>query len=168
MEPFLPLATGLVGTVLGAAIAWFAGRRTDRLKTAFDMHREFHSLEMTRSRNRAGATVRRYPSYDFDDLRRRLDPDDAQHVWNVLYFYQRLSLAVRYRNVHARYIGDMFGENFVWWYLKSYRQQLVTLDWQATRDVQWLTDWLVKHAQHERHQDWVRRAEAMEDPITGP
>ena len=167
MEPFLPLASRLVGTVLGAAIAWFTTRRTDRLKTAFAMHREFHSSEMTRSRNEAGSTVRRYPSYDFDNMRRRLDQNDTQHVWNVMYFYQRLSLTVRYRSVHARYVGEMFGENFVWWYLKSYQKQLIMLDWQAARDVQQLNDWLIKHATRERYQAWVRRAETMEDPEPG-
>jgi hypothetical protein len=122
---------------------------------------------MTLSRNHAGITVRKYQSENFDGLRRRLEPEDAQHVWNVMYFYQRLSLAIRYRNIHTRYVGDMFGENFVWWYMKSYQQQLVPLDWQAGRDIQRLKEWLGRHAQEAQLQQWTGRAERMEDRIAG-
>lgn len=54
MQPFVSVAAALLGTVVGAAIAWLAGRRQHRLETAFAMHREFHTPEMTRSRNLAG------------------------------------------------------------------------------------------------------------------
>jgi hypothetical protein len=60
MDALISVATGLVGTLVGAAIAWLAGKRLHRLKTAYDMHREFHSSEMTHSRNLGGVTVRKH------------------------------------------------------------------------------------------------------------
>jgi membrane protein DedA with SNARE-associated domain len=57
MEPFISLAAGIVGTIVGAAITWIVGRRTNRLTTTFDTHREFNSPEMTLSRE----TCRKHP-----------------------------------------------------------------------------------------------------------
>jgi hypothetical protein len=88
MDALISAAIGLLGTLVGAAIAWLAGRRSDRLNTAFAMHREFHSPEMTHSRNLAGATVWKHPSMTYDEMRRMLSPDETQHVWNMMYFYQ--------------------------------------------------------------------------------
>jgi hypothetical protein len=89
--------------VLGAGIAWFVSRRQHRLETAFAMHREFQAPEMTRSRSLAGKTVRVHPSESFAAMRRKLTPEEMQHVWNVMYFYQRLWLAIEYKSIHERY-----------------------------------------------------------------
>jgi hypothetical protein len=167
MESLWSLVTGLIGTIVGATIAWLAARRTERLKTAFDMHREFNSPEMTQSRNRAGVIVRKHRSLSFDDLRRTLSPEETQYVWNVMYFYQRLSLAIKYRSIHKRYVGEMFGENFIWWYLKSYQQQLVPLNWQAGKDVQSLEEWLNGRVEDVQWRQWIKRANEMDDAIVG-
>jgi hypothetical protein len=67
---------------------------------------------MTHSRNLAGKAVRDHSSETFDAMRRKLSPDVTQHVWNVLYFYQRLWLAIKYKNIQEDYVPEMFGENF--------------------------------------------------------
>lgn len=164
METLVSIGAGLIGTVLGAGIAWFVGRRQHRLETAFAMHREFHALEMTRSRNLAGKTVRDHPSESFDAMRRKLPPEETQHVWNVMYFYQRLWLAIKYRSIHESYVPEMFGENFSWWYIKSYGDQLVPLDWQASRHIAALMQWIERHADQSELGKWRKRADEMGDP----
>ena len=59
------------------------------------MHHEFNAPEMTLSRNLAGKTVREHSSESFDELRTNLVPEKTQHVWTVMYFYQRLWLAIK-------------------------------------------------------------------------
>jgi hypothetical protein len=174
MDALISAAIGLVGTLVGAAIAWLAGKRSHRLETAFDMHREFHSPEMTHSRNLAGVTVRKHSAKTYDEMRRMLNAEDTQHIWNVMYFYQRLWLAIKNENIHKRYVGEMFGENFIWWYLKSYDRQLVNINiddedirWQASRNIASLQDWLYKNTDRNQYEQWVKRANKMEDPIPG-
>jgi hypothetical protein len=164
METLISVAAGLVGTVVGAAIAWLAGRRQRRLETAFAMHREFHAPDMTHSRSLGGKTVRDHPSENFDVMRRGLRPDETQHVWNVMYFYQRLWMAIKYRNIHEDYVAEMFGENFCWWYMKSYSDQLVPLDWEASRHVAALMKWIEHHADEIQLAQWRERARTMDDP----
>jgi hypothetical protein len=164
METLVTVGAGLLGTVVGAGIAWFIGRRQHRLETVFAMHHEFHAPEMTRSRNLAGQTVSDHPSASFDAMRRKLPPEETQHVWNVMYFYQRLWLAVKYKSIHERYVPEMFGENFCWWYIKSYRDQLVPLDWQASRHVAALMRWIKRHADQTELGRWRNRAVTMGDP----
>ena len=108
-----------MGALVGAAAAWFAGRVQHRLETTFSMHREFHSPEMTRSRNMAGQTVRDNRSSSFEDMRVKLSPEVTQHVWNVMYFYQRLCLAVKLRDVHSSYIPEMFVCSYLSRWLRS-------------------------------------------------
>jgi hypothetical protein len=163
METLVSVGAGLIGTVVGATIAWLAGRRQRRLETAFAMHREFHAPEMTRSRNLAGKLVRDHRSETFDAMREKLDPEETQYVWNVMYFYQRLWLAIKYRSIHSSYVPEIFGENFWWWYFKSYRDQLVPLDWQASRHIAALKNWIERRADKEELERWRKRVEAMDD-----
>jgi hypothetical protein len=165
METLISVAAGLVGTIVGAGIAWVAGRKLRRLETTFAMHREFHAPDMTHSRNLGGKTVRNHPSETFDAMRRRLRPEETQYVWNVMYFYQRLSLAIKYKNIHKDYVAEMFGENLCWWYMKSYRDQLVPLDWQASRHIAALMNWIERNADKTQLAKWRERAMKMNDPM---
>jgi hypothetical protein len=157
---------GLLGTLIGAAVAWHVGRRQTRLETVFSMHHEFNAPDMTHSRNLAGKTVRRHSSESFDEMRTNLAPEETQHIWNVMYFYQRLWLAIKYRSIHRRFVADMFGENFYWWYLKSYQDQLVPLDWQAGRHIDALMKWIEKNSDPRERVKWRRRVYEMRDPGT--
>jgi hypothetical protein len=88
-----------------------------------------------------------------------------------MYFYERLSLAIKNENIHKKYVGEMFGENFIWWYLKSYDKQLVNIDidedirWQASRNIASLQAWLYENTDRNQYEQWVRRANKMQDPI---
>lgn len=170
MAALVSVGTGLIGTLVGAAIAWFVGRRQHRLETTFTMHREFSAPEMTRSRNLAGKTVRKHYPKNFDVIRTTVDPEETQYVWNVMYFYQRLRLAIKYKNIQEKYVSEMFGENFYWWYIKCYQVQLVEpekrgeLNWQAARHIEELWVWIKNDADPSDRERWRQRAIEMADP----
>jgi hypothetical protein len=164
MQTLVSVGAALLGTVVGAVIAWLAGRRQHRLETAFAMHREFHAPEMTCSRNLGGKTVRKHRSDSFEAMRTGLAPEETQHVWNVMYFYQRLWLAIKYKNIRESYVPEMFGENFCWWYDKSYKDQLVPLDWQAGRHIAALMNWIGRHTDEDELARWRERARRLDDP----
>ena len=187
MATLVSVGTGLIGTLVGAAIAWLAGRRQHRVETTYAMHQEFHAAEMTKSRGLAGKTVRKHYPKNYDCLRRDLPPKKTQHVWNVMYFYQRLWLAIKYENIYTKNVPEMFGENFWWWYLKSYQKQLKPedkskeeeeeggvegkkkedkgLNWQAARDIEELWTWMNKEADPGHKKRWHERAMEMADPM---
>jgi hypothetical protein len=166
MEALVTVAAALIGTVVGAGIAWLAGRRQHRLQTAFAMHREFHAPEMTHSRNLAGKTVTEHRSDSFEIMRSELPPEETQHIFNVLYFYQRLWLAIKFKNIQESYIPEMFGENFCWWYVKSYTDQL-PMKWQAGRHIAELMKWIKSHADEAELTEWLERARTLDDPWHG-
>jgi hypothetical protein len=43
-------------------------------------------------------------------------------LWDVMRFYERLGVTVRYGQVIRRVVPDLFGEIFLWCYLVCYRQ----------------------------------------------
>jgi len=188
MATLISVGTGLIGTLVGAAIAWFAGRRQHRVETTYAMHQEFHGAEMTKSRGLAGETVREHKAKNYDELRRDLPLEKTQHVWNVLYFYQRLWFAIKYENIQKNKVPVMFGENFWWWYLNSYQEQLKPekkakekekeeeeeeekkkkekgLNWQAARDIEELWNWMKKEADPSDQKRWHERAMEMADAL---
>ncbi|MBH8563114.1 hypothetical protein I8748_13130 [Nostoc sp. CENA67] len=43
-------------------------------------------------------------------------------------FYQRLYTAIKYRQVKATLIPDLFGEVFIWWYLVGFKEQFLLFE----------------------------------------
>ncbi len=97
-----------------------------------------------------------------------------QHVWNVVYFYQRLSLAVQHRGLHNKYVPQLFGDIFYWWYERSFRNQYIPLHTTISEDLDSLRKWMDKHTSEADRQRWrqANRAFAMEadgeDPALAP
>ena len=75
---------GILGALVGAYIVWFTGNRQRRRETVFDMHREFNSPDFTKSRDPAGATVRRHSDRNYEQMRKALPLGEMQLVWNVM------------------------------------------------------------------------------------
>jgi len=59
---------------------------------------------------------------------------------------------------------EMFGENFCWWYIKSYKDQLIPLSWQASHHISALMDWVEAKADRNEMESWRKRAVEMADP----
>jgi len=85
MEVLTSVATGLVGTLVGAAIAWLAARKSHRLEISFEMHREFHSPEMIDWMERHTETDQREQwreraeRMEDPDEPRSASPDDSEY-----------------------------------------------------------------------------------------
>jgi hypothetical protein len=110
MEALVGAAAGLLGTMLGALLTWLITTRQRRLATTFDMHREFNSPEMIRSRYKASELLEAHSDENLAELRQRLGRVEMQGVWNVVNFYQRLWLPVRYGSLRNEYVPGLFGD----------------------------------------------------------
>jgi hypothetical protein len=108
-----------------------------------------------------------------------------QHVWNVMYFYQRLWLAIHYKHVRKDQVPGMFGENFYWWWINSYATQLAPkdgkggpdatsppkVDWQAARQISDLKRWIDHKTKRDKKLGerelvlWTERAKRLGGPV---
>jgi hypothetical protein len=172
MAVLVSVAAGLIGTLVGAAITWYLDRRQNRLETTFTLYREFNAPEMTRSRSLAPKTVRNHSKEHFDDMRGAVDSEEMRHVWNILYFYQHLWLVIRYGKIHEKYVCEMFGENFYWWYIKSYQNQLIRgkenqEKWQPAHHIEALWKWFEGEADSNDRGRWKKRVAQMPEPNEG-
>jgi hypothetical protein len=155
MDYLLNILAGLIGVIAGAALSWLIGTRQSQVAATCKLHRVYHGAAMNDSRERAGRIVHKHPEATYVNLWYMLDPADAQHIWNVMYFYQRLWLAIEYRNVHRKLVPDLFGESFYWWYSNSFAGQLLPVNDEAARDIGSLRDWLIAHSSEEQRMNWI-------------
>jgi hypothetical protein len=58
------ILSALFGTLMGAALAWLAGRQQHRLTLTLEMHREFNSSDMLGARYRAGELLESHLALD--------------------------------------------------------------------------------------------------------
>jgi hypothetical protein len=114
--------------LLGAALAWLAGRQQHRLTLTLDMHR-----------------------YGAGEL---LESNHTLDLRAIIRFYERLWLAIRKRRVVRREIRGLFGEIFDWWYRQSFRHQLLPLDIQPSRDIAALHEWILKRTAPADLESW--------------
>ncbi len=49
-------------------------------------------------------------------------------VWKIVYFYERLAVALRHHQVSAKLAPDLFGDAFNFWYLECFETKLVGID----------------------------------------
>jgi hypothetical protein len=140
--------------LLGAALAWLAGRQQHRLTLTLDMHREFNSADMLGARYRAGELLESNHTLDLRAMRASLGKDTLLDVWRIIRFYERLWLAIRKRRVVRREIPGLFGEIFDWWYRQSFRHQLLPLDIQPSRDIAALHEWILKRTAPADLESW--------------
>jgi hypothetical protein len=92
---------------------------------------------------------------------------ELQDVWNVMYFYQRLWLAVRHGHVHKRYVPGLFGDVFYWWWEHSFQRQLVPLPTEPAQHVQALQHWLEAHSTQDDRTRWRISNEAFSGRVRG-
>src|SRR5215813_4201186 len=185
MATLVSVGTGLIGTLVGAAIAWLAGRRQHHVETTYAMHQEFHAAEMTKSSGLAGKTVRKHYPKNYDDLRRDLPPKkhnmSGMSCTSINAYGSRLST----RNIYTKNVPEMFGENFWWWYQKQLNPEEKSkeeeeeeeeeegveekkkkgLNWQAAQDIEELWTWMNKEADPGHKKRWHERAMEMADPM---
>lgn len=163
MNAVISLLAGLAGTIVGAALAWLSSTRQQRIRDTFDLHREFHSPEMIDSRYQAAELLKEHKGKGLQEIRDDIGAASMHNFWNVLLFYQRLWLAVKYNGVQRRYIAGLFGEIFDWWYLQFFQYRLDPRNRELVSDIEHFHVWLISHASHSQVDKW--RQGHVFDPI---
>ncbi|GJD53999.1 hypothetical protein OPKNFCMD_6779 [Methylobacterium crusticola] len=136
---YIVLLSGVAGAALGGLISWRVGVKTARTNRTVELFKELDSSEMGKVRIEAQDFLRANPATNYDDYARKAD---ARPVWEVIYFYQRLSQLLSAGLLLDRVVADWFGETFVWWREHSFRNELRPARWKAYRDLQRLPRWL--------------------------
>jgi len=118
------------------------------------MHREFNSAEMIASRHKAAELLEAHPQQTIPQLRSALGRVEMQNVWDVVYFYQRLWLAIQYGSLRNKYVPKLFGDIFYWWYDRSFESQYVPCHTTISEDLDDLRKWLDDHTTELQRKKW--------------
>jgi len=154
MDTALSVIASLLGVLVGASLARRAADSQRRLNFTFDLHREYNSSDMIRARHAAAELLRGHPGLDYRDLRDQLGYSGAADLDQVIYFFQRLWLAVEYGAVQEKYVSRLFGDSFSWWYELTFRAMLVPTATEMGADIDALQRWMVDHSTEEQRQSW--------------
>lgn len=127
-------------------ITWIISNRQTKVQTTFDLLREFHSEKLYQSRTIANQLVEAHPESTLDELRQKF-PNETFHLFQIVLFYQRLQIAIKYRQVQVDLILELFGEVFTWWYIVCFDNQLLfpKSRFHAKKNIIDLYHWLVKN-----------------------
>lgn len=161
----------LVNVVLVAYIALSLERSAERERTAqeesseriqnsVDLHREWNSEAVYRSRNLAGRLLESHPNSTLQDIEKMESNEKVAHAWIVVGFFQRLALMVQHDKVHQEMTVELFGELFFSWWILAFEKQLTPCGWDASTRIDWLKQWLVEHTTADQRKPWIERAEA--------
>ncbi|MGY1503555.1 hypothetical protein ACW4TU_44530 [Streptomyces sp. QTS52] len=72
----------------------------------------------------------------------------------VIYFFQRLWLALEFGVLQEDYVPRLFGDTFSCWYDTTFCSMLVPTGTEMAQDSNALHDWLVDHSTEEQQQHW--------------
>lgn len=138
--------TALVGTIVGSIISWFITTHRSKLQSTFDLHREFCSGELYKSRVIANKLTEHCPTFTLLELRQEFS-EEAFHILQLANFYHRLYVAVKYRQVEAALVPELLGEVFIWWYIVCFKEQVLLTENRihAASGIIFLYNWLNKN-----------------------
>lgn len=154
------MISALIGALVGAAATWWAGVSASRWSRTLDMHREFNTDRMSESRSKALTFMMVHWGLDFDEIAKRRELSaESLPLWDVMRFYQRLSVTVRHNQVIRRIVPGLFGEIFLWWYLVCFRQQLIGVNWVAADDIEYLYKFMKRKIDRKSWKEWSERHE---------
>ncbi|WP_216923421.1 hypothetical protein [Synechococcus sp. CCAP 1479/9] len=132
----------------------------ERVRTTLDLHREWCSESLFRSRTLAGNLVQQHIDLNLVEIERIVPQDSVTHVWIVIGFFQRLAFLLKHHKIDTMMATELFGELFLWWWIVSFKGQLLPCDWDAASRIIWLHDeWLIEETTSEQRVPWERRAE---------
>jgi hypothetical protein len=131
--------SALVGVFLGAWVAHLSSRNRDRTQLVFDLHALFNSAEFSQIRPRAAKILA--DKYDTLSSIPQTGREDFGDVWAVIRFYQRLWVAIKYRQIRIDLVPELFGEVFFWWYIVYYEDRFVHLPSQSAQQIKELKNW---------------------------
>ena len=154
MNPIIP---ALVGTIVGGFISWGTNTTQKKSQTTFNFHREFDSHLMHESRIKADIFIKLNPNLTLNEMTETYS-QDSFHIWQVIKFYRRLWVAIKYKQVILKLVPDLFGETFMGWYIKyfheKYIQNPVYRYSQGCEDILNLKKWFDNHSKKSEMYKW--------------
>lgn len=152
------LGISLVSALFGAAISYLITRHLNRVNTTFELHSDFNTTEMLDHRIKAESCISKYSNLTYSEIELEHGREDEfRSLCVVIGFYQKLWLAIKYRRVDTKLIPELFGEIFYWWYLVSFEEKLVPIDWETASSITELKKWIDKRVDQKKIQQWRRR-----------
>jgi hypothetical protein len=161
---------GLLGTLVGAGITWWVTSRATDTQMTFDLYREFSSEPLLISRHEAQNTSSLFDknaSVTLDNMFGSLSANERAHIWNIIHFYEKLSLLIKHKRCNTKLVPELFGEVFYWWYLNCFETKLIPIrDREASIRMRELKGWFEKKTEREEIARWAERAQrtAKEPP----
>ena len=172
--------SGLLGAILGAAVSgWFSWqifrkqleasdtqRKLDnaasdaqrRLDNTFAFHREFDGPSLNTSRTLAARLLEENPDLSLDQISEKMDGPETVHIWVVLSFYKRLTVSLKHGQLDPRFVSELFGAIFTWWWLICFNKKLPSF-WVDDGILREFWDWLENNTDAAEMDRWVKRAE---------
>ncbi|HET9505644.1 MAG TPA: hypothetical protein VFO93_19020 [Hymenobacter sp.] len=142
--------SGLIGALLGSGAAYWLTRQSQKVTFAFDLHKEFNTIEMGKHRHTAEELIKKHPTLTFKQLGEK-DTDSMDSLYVIIRFYQRLGLAVKYAQVHKKLVRDMFDTNFYYWYYGSFKPGFIDLNENGSEHLEYLLIWFYRRISLSRH-----------------
>jgi hypothetical protein len=144
------------GAILGASLAWIVDRRKAQVETAFAMHREYFDSLVEARELSARFVLRHRRDGDLASLWKTLSAADMECIWKIVYFYERLWVAMKHRYVSRSLVPDLFGDAFNYWYKECFEEQLVPIDDPTSRHIADLRTRVLATATKDQIAGWER------------
>ncbi|WP_369033953.1 hypothetical protein [Streptomyces adonidis] len=154
METIIGVVASLAGVFVGASLTQRSADRQRRLSVTFDLHQELHGPEMMRARHAAAELVEQYADKDYQELRDLLGFSGISDLQQVIYFFQRLWLAIEFGALQQGYAVRLFGDTFSWWYDTTFHSMLIPTQTEMAHDIESLHAWMLRHSSEEQRQRW--------------
>jgi hypothetical protein len=148
---------GIVGTLLGSFIAWLTSDRHAKMQLTLELHREFNSGEVLKSRRPADRVFAQYMDKTYDQFSPLLEAEEYSHIWNVINFYQRLWIAIKHKQLVNGMIPDLFGEVFMRWYIPYFQKMIVPYPqgWSVGSNIEELKNWFERYSDKSSFEQWI-------------
>ncbi|MFJ3670435.1 hypothetical protein ACIPSE_28670 [Streptomyces sp. NPDC090106] len=148
------VVASLAGVFVGASLTQRSANRQRRLSITFDLHQELHGADMMRARHAAAQLVAQHPERDYQELRDLFGFSGISDLQQVVYFFQRLWIAIELGAVQDVYVVRLFGDTFSWWYDTTFRVMLVPTRTEMAHDIEALHAWMLTHASAAERELW--------------
>lgn len=136
---------GLCGTIVAAIITSivenYHRKKSLRIATALEMHKEFESDIPYRHRCGADKWLNNNQEGLIDDIYKRSNPIDMEDISYVINFYWRLYQSAKYKQVDKIIIFDLFARNFIWWHIHFFEKKLIPSSWTRSIDFRMIYGW---------------------------
>jgi hypothetical protein len=89
----------------------------------------------------------------------KMDVKEVTNLWGVGNFFQRLWLAIKYKQIYEDLVPALFGDYFIWWYFNCFEPQLKPRGWDSWDYIDVLPTWLKHRVPQDVYDQWKARAE---------